>query len=587
MKQKNALAIMKTGRNVFLTGSAGTGKTYIINQYIEYLQDRKIKPSIVAPTGIAASHIGGQTIHSFFGIGIKEKLSEQDLDFLLQRKYLHDRFVKLKVLIIDEISMVSPELFETMDKILRAFKFSSAPFGGVQVIISGDFFQLPPVSKEWKEKRFVWQTELWNKLDLKIAYLEEKYRQDDEKLISILDEIRSGDISQRTWELLEENMKNKVEEKNKIIPTRLYTHNIDVDKINDEELSKIDENSVYFEAVEKGRAKDIQRIYKTSLVKEKIELKKSAIVIFIKNNYEKGYINGSIGVVVDFNGFQEPIVELASGRKIVVEKEEWSIEDENGRVKAMVKQIPLRLAWAITIHKSQGMTLDMAEIDLSKTFEVGQGYVALSRLKSYEGLFLKGMNNMALQVDNDVLNNDLKFKKKSELIEKKFLSFTKNEVEAMEKDFILKIGGTLDKEEIKKEQKKKKEKKEKEEKIIVSTAQTTKDLLLKKMNIDEIAKERGLTKETILKHLNILWKNNEISEKELNFINNDKETLEAVEEAVDEILNENNEDNFLPDGSLKLKPIFDMLDGEIDYFDIRKSILILDVLKNKFKKTEK
>lgn len=151
MNQEIAFGIFKTGRNIFLTGSAGTGKTYLLNQYIQYLQERDIQPTITAPTGIAASHIGGMTIHSFFGIGIKEWIDDYFLDCLLQKEYLYRRLRAMKVLIIDEISMVSPELFVSVDKILRAFKNSDKPFGGIQIILSGDFFQLPPVSKTAKK----------------------------------------------------------------------------------------------------------------------------------------------------------------------------------------------------------------------------------------------------------------------------------------------------------------------------------------------------------------------------------------------------------------------------------------------------
>jgi len=160
MDQETALKILKTGQNVFLTGSAGTGKTFVLNKYISYLKDREVFPAVTAPTGVAASHLDGQTLHSFFGLGIKENINDYDLDNILQTKYLHNRLSKLKILIIDEISMVSPEIFEALDKILRAFKFSPEPFGGVQVVLSGDFFQLPPVSKTRKKIKFVWQTEL-------------------------------------------------------------------------------------------------------------------------------------------------------------------------------------------------------------------------------------------------------------------------------------------------------------------------------------------------------------------------------------------------------------------------------------------
>ena len=560
MKQEIALEIMKTGRNVFLTGSAGTGKSYLLNQYIDYLKKRKAKLAIVAPTGIAASHIGGNTIHSFFGIGLKSQISDQDLDFLLQKKYLHDRLSKLKVLIIDEVSMLSPDLFESIDKILRAFKFSNLPFGGVQLVLSGDFFQLPPVMKEFKEKRFVWQTELWKRADLKILYLEEKYRQSDPELISILDEIRSGEVSELSGEKLKKRM--EVKDNSKIKPIRLYTHNVDVDSINLEELNNLDENSHYFEAIEKGSQKNLERIYKTSLVKSDIELKKGALVMFIKNNYEKNYLNGSLGIVVDFKN-NLPVVELNDGREILVEREEWRYEDEKGNIKAVVKQIPLRLAWAITIHKSQGMTLEKAEIDLSKTFEVGQGYVAISRVRSYDGLFLKGINNMALQVDFDVLNNDQKFKKESQLIEKKFLSFSDQEVKEMQKNFLEKIGAELEEvedddfEEIKK----------------ISTYEKTKELVLKKKTIEEIVRERNISYDTILKHLNILLDNGELKTEDLKYLEFNQEILETVWEGIEELIKD--DENFLE--NLKLKPIYDILDGEIEYDDIKTALLGLKI----------
>ncbi len=174
MRQETAFNILKTGRNAFITGSAGTGKTFLINRYVKYLREHDIKPCIVAPTGIAASHIGGITIHSFFGLGIKEQLNDYELEDLVNREYLLERFAELKVLIVDEISMVSPLLFRTMDKILRTFKDNDRPFGGIQVVFSGDFFQLPPISKADTAKRYAFQTDLWGEADLKVCYLQKK-----------------------------------------------------------------------------------------------------------------------------------------------------------------------------------------------------------------------------------------------------------------------------------------------------------------------------------------------------------------------------------------------------------------------------
>ncbi len=184
MKQNTALNILKSGKNVFITGSAGTGKTYLLSLYTRYLKERRVYPTIVAPTGIAASHLGGQTIHSFFALGHTWKHRRGVCRvFYLDKKYLKTRFSKLKLLIIDEVSMISPELFSAMDLILRGFKGTDAPFGGVQVVISGDFFQLPPVSKTPKEKRFAWQSPAWKALELQTCYLQEKFRQDDDRLI--------------------------------------------------------------------------------------------------------------------------------------------------------------------------------------------------------------------------------------------------------------------------------------------------------------------------------------------------------------------------------------------------------------------
>ncbi len=438
MKQDVALRILCSGENVFLTGSAGTGKTYVINKYIKYLKERGVRPAIVAPTGIAASHIGGKTIHSFFSIGIREYIEDGYLNWLVRQKFLQARFRNLKILIIDEISMASPELFFAMDKILRAFKQSNEPFGGIQVIFSGDFFQLPPIAKEKKEIKFVWQTDLWKMMKLKVCYLDEKFRQDDIELVNILDEIRAGEVSEDSMEVFRSCYRKKLS--NNFRPTRLYTHNVDVDRINDDELGKLSGAPRAFEAITKGSKQNLEKIFKGSLVSKNISFKKNAMVIFIKNNYEKGYINGTLGKVVAFEKkTNSPVVEIFSGGEVTVEREEWFLEDDKGKIKAVVEQIPLKLAWALTIHKSQGMTLDAAEIDLSKTFEIGQGYVALSRIKSVEGLRLMGLNEIALKVDEQVLEIDEEMKRLSGENAEKFADLSEREAEKRARNFIKKI----------------------------------------------------------------------------------------------------------------------------------------------------
>ena len=256
--------------------------------------------------------------------------------------------------------------------------------------------------------RFVFQTDLWKRTELSTCYLDTSHRHTDSILENILGEIRNGEVSEESMEHFRGRYRKTPEGFASV--TKLYTHNTDVDSINQAELEKIDEAKKVYNATTKGAKKWVERIFSSSLVLEKLELKKGSLVFFIKNNYDKGYINGTLGTVVDFDVFNNPIVETTSGERIKAEQEEWVFEDGDGKPKASVKQIPLRLAWAITIHKSQGMSLDAAEIDLSKAFEPGQGYVALSRIRTLSGLKLVGLDQMGLHVDQEVLHVDQKMK---------------------------------------------------------------------------------------------------------------------------------------------------------------------------------
>ncbi len=407
-------------------------------------------------------------------MGIRESIDEGYVDFLLDKTYLKARFSKLKLLIIDEVSMISPELFSSMDLILRGFKGTDAPFGGVQVVISGDFFQLPPISKVRKDKRFAWQSPVWKALDLQTCYLQEKFRQDDERLIGILDDIRSGHISTSSENLLASRHEKEL---SIATPTKLYTHNVDVDRINLSELEKLDGEPKLFVCEHKGSEKNIEKIFKSSLVLEKLLLKKGAVVIFIKNNQELGYVNGTTGTVESFSPIDNmPIVRTSNGKKIKLDLEDWSIENDSGKVTATVSQVPLRLAWAITIHKSQGMTLDAAEIDLSKTFETGQGYVALSRIKNIDGLRLMGYNAMALRVDSLILHVDERIKMASV---KSFDSISTFSTEALKEVFekhISALGGIVSKAKIDEEIQNIKEGKPSHSAYVTSTYTKTKTL---------------------------------------------------------------------------------------------------------------
>ncbi|MGB3750431.1 MAG: AAA family ATPase [Arcobacteraceae bacterium] len=568
--QNTALNILKTGKNVFLTGSAGTGKTYILNGYILYLKSRKIYPSIVAPTGIAASHLQGQTIHSYFSLGIRNEIDDTFVANLLEKKYLQMRFSKLSVLIIDEISMVSPFIFSAMDTILKAFKKNNKPFGGVQVILSGDFFQLPPISRNHTDKRFAWQSPAWKELDLQTCYLEKKFRQNDDVLISILDEIRSGNISSNTYDAL--NSRINVSLDTAFKPTKLYTHNLDVDKINNTELDKLDAQEHNFLYSSEGAKSNIEKIFKSSMVQENMTLKKDAVVMFIKNNSEKGYVNGTTGIVIDFSKEDKlPIVKLSNGYTVKVPLEDWSLENDKGSITAKVSQLPLKLAWAITIHKSQGMTLDSAQIDLSKTFEVGQGYVALSRIKNIEGLELIGFNDKALMVDPLILSIDDRIKKASLKSIDKISAFSSEELEKLFVSHIKSLGGSTNTNEIQKEKQKLKEK-PKVSRDIADIHLKTKELIQSCDTIEKLILKRELGFDTIIKHLGILKEvENDL---DLSKYLPKADTIKIINQAIEKIKTENNKEHFSEDGKIKLKPIFDTVDAQVSYDDIKLVILI-------------
>ena len=573
MKQTTALNILKSGKNVFITGSAGTGKTYLLNLYTQYLKERRVYPTIVAPTGIAASHLGGQTIHSFFALGIRESIDEGYVEFLMEKKYLKTRFSKLKLLIIDEVSMVSPELFSAMDLVLRGFKGSEAPFGGVQVVISGDFFQLPPVSKEPKEKRFAWQSPSWKALELQTCYLQEKFRQDDSRLIDVLDDIRSGNISEKTHKALEARMDVSLSDDAKI--TQLYTHNADVDRINLAELNKLEGEEKLYVYESKGTAKNIEKIFKSSLVLEELRLKKGALVIFIKNSPDGEYVNGTTGVVQSFSPIDKmPIVITTEGRKVKLDLEDWSLENDSGKVTATVSQVPLRLAWAITIHKSQGMTLDAARIDLSKTFEVGQGYVALSRIKSIDGLSLLGLNPMALRVDQLILHIDDRIKQASVKSQEVVEALDEDTFVSVCETHISRMGGVVEKEKIEEEKANIKAGKPSHSAYVTPTHIKTKNLIEKSDTLVKLAINRKLAKGTIIQHL-VLIKEEE-PEIDLSKFKPKSELLNAVESVVLKLMTKKLAENFTDDGKLRLKPVFESLGGDVGYDDIRLCMLFMD-----------
>ncbi len=488
MTQKDALTLIKTGRNIFITGPAGSGKTHLMNEYIKYLKEHKVSVAITASTGIAATHMGGMTIHSWSGMGIKSDMNEIDLESLAEKDKLVSRLKSARVLIIDEVSMLHYYQLDMIDAICRRLrrgmvikagkdkmpdKAESLHFGGLQVILCGDFFQLPPIVKRnnWSsgdlaetndlradyshdglDSYFIYRSKAWIEGKFTVCYLSENYRHKDDISLSVLSDIRSGEISERSYGYLlaRQNVvppslpSDTVAGLPLVQPTRLFTHNIDVDQVNILELDKITETEHTYEMYSRGKKPALESLKKSCLAPETLRLKKGARVMCVKNNFEAGYVNGTLGVVVSCGYGLDPVIQIAptpeypQGRKITIEQANWTIDDD-GYILAEVKQYPLRLAWAITVHKSQGMSLDAVEVDLSRSFEPGMGYVALSRVRSFDGLKILGINEMALRVHPEVLEYDRHLKNLSSKAEAVLSAADNRSLKKMHEEFLAKV----------------------------------------------------------------------------------------------------------------------------------------------------
>jgi ATP-dependent DNA helicase PIF1 len=448
MTQAGALKILKTGANVFLTGEPGSGKTHTINAYVNFLREHDIEPAITASTGIAATHIGGMTIHAWSGIGIKDELSPYDLDRLSTNEYLVKRLTKTKVLIIDEVSMLSAETLNMVDQVCRALRRSELSFGGLQVVLVGDFFQLPPVTRSGQRMQFAFQSASWRELRPLVLYLHEQHRQDDQIFLNVLSALRLNkfDVSHQGY------LASRVIGDEGELPvgvTKLFCHNQDVDRLNDDELECLETEARCYQMQTTGRTALVETLKKGCLSPENLKLKVGATIMFTKNNPQAGFVNGTLGVVMAYEQETDyPIIKTRHGQKITVSPMDWSVEEE-GKIKARINQIPLRLAWAITVHKSQGMSLDEAVIDLGAAFEYGQGYVALSRVRRLSGLHLIGYNERSLLVHPDILKDDHRFREESKAAAEAFSKLSADELEQMHENFILASAGSLVKKTVK------------------------------------------------------------------------------------------------------------------------------------------
>lgn len=405
MTQDTAFTILtKSKDNVLLTGKPGAGKSYLTNKYIDWVLDNTSTTiEVCASTGIAALNIKGKTLHSFLGVR-NDEVTEEDIKDIVENQFAVSRITAVDVLIIDEISMVSATLLDLADVICRYVRKDDRPFGGIRVIVVGDFFQLPPVKGE-----FAFNASVWDKADFAVCYLTEQHRSNDAVFNDILTGIRTGVITEEHKALLKSHI-HEVLPDDIGVHVKLDTHNKRVDDFNEMRLGRLTTPAKTYIMQSYGTDAQVAMLKKMCQSPERLVLRQGARVIFTQNDKEQRWVNGTVGDVVAVR--DGAVVVDVQGEEVTVEMTKWELANgygSNKRVHAHIEQLPLRLAWAITIHKSQGMTLEKAVVDLSRVFECGQAYVAISRLRSLSGLYFQGiLTDRILMVDREVMEFDKK-----------------------------------------------------------------------------------------------------------------------------------------------------------------------------------
>lgn len=406
--QKLFFELFFQGKNILLTGPAGTGKSYCLNALFSFLDTIGSHYGKTATTGVAALNIGGSTVHSWMGIGLGDDNGEALLMRVEGNKKACTRIKQCKYLFIDEISMAKAELIDKISCVCQYIRNNGDPFGGIQIVFCGDALQLPPVFKRFEPENFVFDSMSWKESDIHVLELTEVIRQSDVRFSTLLNELRVGNTANLS--LLDECINRKFPDDG-IQPVRLFCKNYDVNKYNIDQLNLIPASEKTYTANDSGMDAWKEFIEKNCIAPKELKLKVGAQVMLLWNlNTEGGLVNGSLGKVVNmFDGLVEVL--FVSGAREMIEPQTWEISDKevvNGvlqkKVLASRRQIPLKLAYATSIHKIQGATLDRAEVDVSDAFADGQVYVALSRVRSLDGLRITRLDATKIRANKKCLN---------------------------------------------------------------------------------------------------------------------------------------------------------------------------------------
>jgi ATP-dependent exoDNAse (exonuclease V) alpha subunit len=396
-EQERALELLRSGENVFLTGGAGSGKSYLIRHFMQEL-DLKQTP-ILASTGAAAVLLGGRTFHSFFGLGIMEGGVDAAYERASKDARLLNRLKNVEGVIIDEISMIPGSALMVAEALSQKARDSKLPWGGMRVISVGDFAQLPPVTRSGP-RDWAFLNEVWKRSGFQVCLLSHNQRVQDDRFLDVLSDVRYGKVTSQVFDFLSEKVRPHDEEDSGI---RLFGRRDISETFNHKKLSEINEPEVVIDSIYLGSEKHIESLIKMAPVPQKLILKVGCRVIFLQNDPQKRWINGTRGNVTKIE-MDKITVKKDQGREVAVDKSTFSLQDAEGNITATVIQFPLTLAYATTIHKSQGATLDEVWCDLRSLWEPGQAYVALSRLRTAEGLKLVGWNPRSIIVDPKVLD---------------------------------------------------------------------------------------------------------------------------------------------------------------------------------------
>ncbi len=396
--QAQALGILHSGENVFLSGGAGSGKSFVIREFRKALNPKTFP--LLASTGAAAVLLEGRTFHSFFGLGIMEGGAVATFERLKDEPRLMNRLRTVEGFVIDEVSMIPSSALDVAEALLRKAKGSLQPWGGVRAIVVGDFAQLPPVTRNGQRREWAFQSKTWERSGFIPYWLKQNHRVYDSEFLEILQEIRTGQISDRVKEFL--NQRTRENDETDKGP-RLFPRREQVDKFNQMELALLPGEERVFDSIYFGKDRAVETLMKSGPIPQKLVLKVGCRVLFVQNDPQKRWVNGTRGTVVEVTS-DAITVEKENWRHVTADRAQFSYMDGDGNVVASVINFPLVLGYATTIHKSQGATLEDLWVNLSQLWEPGQAYVALSRLRSGNGLKLLDWSPRSFLVDPHVIH---------------------------------------------------------------------------------------------------------------------------------------------------------------------------------------